>query len=196
MLPQQNQDQSARTPLVVTYHPILPTFLSTTKHHLSILHTSERLRRAFPLPPLIVFRTPRKLKDLLVRATLIPIVYELPGNHPRGAPRCKTCPILLAMDEFSSSITGEQFKVKSKASCKSSNIIYLIKCRRCGQQYVRETGQALHRRINSHRHDIVHRRTDESPVAEHFNGDAHSLADMTVMVIDQMRSRDPCLQKV
>ena len=160
------------------------------------IHTSERLRRVFPSPPLIAFRRPRNLKDILVRATLTPILYEPPGNRPCGIPRCRTCPILLATDEFSSSTTGEKFKVKTKASCKSSNIIYLIECRRCGQQYVGETEQPLHRRINSHRYDITHRRTDESPVAQHFNGDAHSLADMAVMVIDQMRSRDPCLRKI
>ena len=73
---------------------------------------------------------------------------------------------------------------------------YLIACRRCGQQYVGETGQPLHRRINSHRFDIVHWRTDESPVTEHFNSDAHLQADMVVMIIDQIQSHDPCLQKI
>ena len=43
-----------------------------------------------------------------------------------------------------------RFKMKFAASCKSSNIVYLINCRRCGQQYVGETGQLLHRRINDH----------------------------------------------
>ena len=46
--------------------------------------------------------------------------------------------------------------------------VYLIKCRRYGQVYMDETGQSLHYRINSHAHDIVHRRTDESPRVEHF----------------------------
>ena len=90
------------------------------------------------------------------------------------------------MDEFSSYKTGENFKLKIKASCKSSSVIYLITCRRCGHQCVAETGQPLHRRTNSHRFDIAHGRTDESPVAEPFNGDSHSIADMTVMVIDEI----------
>ena len=72
---QHNQDKTARIPLVVTYHPILPTFYSTTKGHLSILHTSERLRGAFSLPPLIAFCRPKNLRDLLVRATLTSTVY-------------------------------------------------------------------------------------------------------------------------
>ena len=158
------------------------------KRHLPILHVSERLRKAFWYPPLIASRCPKNLKDLLVRATLT--------SNPCGAPRCKTCPILRVTDEFSSHTTGQFFKVKFRTSCKSSNIVYLITCRRCGLQYVGETSQPLHARINGHRFDITHRRTDVSPVADHFNSGAHSESDMTVMVIELSSSRDPCLRKV
>ena len=65
-----NQKMSAHIWLVVTYHPILPTFQSITKRHLSTLHTSERLREAFLLPPLIAFCRRNNLRDFLVRATL------------------------------------------------------------------------------------------------------------------------------
>ena len=140
----------ARIPLVVTYHPILSTFCSTTICLLSILHSAEHLRRLFLLTPLIAFHCLRNLKHLLVRVTLTFISHEPPGNHPCGAPRCKTCPIVLSTDEFSSSMTGENLKLRIKTSCKSSNIIYLIKCRSCGQQHMGETGQPLHCRINSH----------------------------------------------
>ena len=57
-------------------------------------------------------------------------------------------------------------------------------CRRCGLQYVGETSQPLHMRVNGHRYDITHQRTEESPVAEHFNSGAHEESDMTVMVIE------------
>ena len=43
--------------------------------------------------------------------------------------------------------------------------------------------QPLHARINGHRSDITHQRTDVSPVAEHFNSGAHAVTYMTVMVI-------------
>ena len=52
------------------------------------------------------------------------------------------------------------------------------------------TEQQLHCRINSHRFDIRHRRTEESPVAEHFNGAGHTLAELTVVAIDQLYSHD------
>ena len=51
-------------------------------------------------------------------------------------------------------------------------------------------------RINSHRFDIRQRRTEEPPVAEHFNGAGHTLGDLTVMAIDQLCSHDYCLCKI
>ena len=172
--PKQNWDKPARIPLVVTYHPILPSFHVIAKRHLPILHASERLRRALRHPPLIAFHFPSNLKDFLVRAMLTTSTPpEPPGKCPCGAPRYKTCLILRATDEFSSHTTGQTFKVKFPASCKSSNFVYLIMCRRCGLQYVGETGQLLHARVNGHRFDIAYRRTDVSPVAEHFNNGAN-----------------------
>ena len=44
--------------------------------------------------------------------------------------------------------------------------------------------------------DITQRRIEESPVVEHFNGEGHILADMTVMVIDQLYSHGSCLRKM
>ena len=87
---------------------------------------------------------------------------------------------------------GQKFVVY----CKSPNIVYLITCRRCGQQYVGKTGQLLHHRVNIHRFNIAHGRTEESPVAEHFTGDGHTQVDMVVAVIPQLYSRDSCLRKI
>ena len=81
-------------------------------------------------------------------------------------------------------MTGQIYKVKFRASCKSSNIVYFITCRRCGLQYVGKTSQPLHAWINGHLSDITHQMTDVSPVAEHFNSSAHSGPDTTVMVIE------------
>ena len=54
--PRNDQEKSAGRPLVVTYHPTLSSLGIITRQHLNILHMSERLQKAFPLPPLIAFR--------------------------------------------------------------------------------------------------------------------------------------------
>ena len=56
--------------------------------------------------------------------------------------------------------------------------------RRCVLQYVGETSQPFCARVNGHRFDIAHRRTDMFPVAEHFDSGAHSELDMIVMVTE------------
>ena len=83
--------------------------------------------------------------------------------------------------------------VKFHASCKSSNIGYLITCRRCVLQYVGEMGQPLHARVSGHWFNITNWRTDVSLVAKHFNGGAHPESDTLVMAIELSTIRDPCL---
>ena len=130
----------------------------------------------------------------MVQASLTSTSHAEPCNQPCGVARCKTSPIQLAMNAFFSHTAGEQLKVMIRASCKSSSVIYII-CRRCGQQYVGETGQPLHWRMNDHCSDILQGRTEVSPVATHFNIESHSQADMIFMVIDQVYTHDPCLRK-
>ena len=160
-----DRDKSARTPLVVTHHPVLQSLRSTTWQYQPILHALEQLKQAFPLPPLIAFRRPKNLRDLLVKATLITTQQDAPGNYRCESGRCKTCPILSTTDAFASHTTGERFKISITASCKSFSVVYLITCKRCGQQYVGKTGQPLHLRMNGHHHDTAHKRTEDSPLA-------------------------------
>ena len=96
---------------------------------------------------------------------------------------------------FANKTTGEQFTIRIHASCKTMNFIYLIECRRCGLQYVGESGQPLHRRMNGHRFDITHGRIEESPVAAHFRSADHSEADLSVRVIDRLWTEDVILRK-
>ena len=54
----------------------------------------------------------------------------------------------------------ETHQLRVTATCKTTNIIYVIECQRCGKQYVGETEQALHERVNSHRSEVL----DAGPV--------------------------------
>ena len=107
----------------------------------------------------------------------------------------QTCLILKTTKEFTSKTTGKRFTIKMHALCKTSNIVYLIECRRCGLQYVGESGQPLHKRMNGHRFDITHGRIEVSPVATHFNSAGHSEVDLSVCVVDRRWTEDVILRK-
>ena len=51
-------------------------------------------------------------------------------------------------------------------------------------------------RVNGNRYDITHRRTEEFPVAAHFNSGTHVESDMLITDIELARSRDACLRKI
>ena len=72
-----------------------------------------------------------------------------------GAGRCKTCEYFITSDTFYSNHSKKKYKVINHTgenlSCKSQNVVYLLTCTTCNLQYVGETAQPLHKRINLHR---------------------------------------------
>ena len=94
---------------------------------------------------------------------------------------------------FESATTGEKFPASVTANCKTKNIVCLIECRKCKKQYVSETENPLHVRINGHRSDY-YRKIADKPVEKHFNTISHSFEDLTVTIIEQIMA-DSALQK-
>ena len=176
-------------PLVVTFHPQLPSLGEIPRDHLptctSPLCISEKMKKAVPNPPLVANRRSKNLNDLLVRATMKPPQQLHEGNSPCGRPRCKSCTHIRAGTTFESARTGEKFRARVTTNCRTKNIVYLIECRKCRKQYIGETDNPLHLRMNSHRSDY-YRKLSDKPVAKHFNTIGYSFEDLTIMVIEQI----------
>ena len=104
---------------------------------------------------------------------------------------CKMCHILSTKDHFVSSSTHRIYKtiIPSKLNhvdCNTSNLIYLITCRKCSLQYVGETCQKLRERFNHHRSCIAHPDKDHNCriLSEHISKGACQGASYTVKVIE------------
>ena len=73
--------------------------------------------------------------------------------------RCLTCPSLIKSYTIQSNITQKNCKVVNHTgeylNCHSQNVVYLLTCKVCNLQYVGETAQPLHKRINGHRNGQV-----------------------------------------
>ena len=53
-----------------------------------------------------------------------------------------------------------------------------------------ETGNDIRQRMNNHRSTIKHyRRHPDKPVAVHFSSEGHSVADLRLVVIEQLGNR-------
>lgn len=101
------------------------------------------------------------------------------------AKNCLTCKVLDNNNCFTSFSTGCMFVFCKSGTftCKTKFVIYLISCLKCGLQYVGQTMQPLHLRINGHRHSIVKDKLNTF-LCKHFNDGSHSYEDLSVQIID------------
>lgn len=182
---QSKKKKSSRVPLVTTFHPKLPDLSAITRECLPALHVSSKMKALFPEPPLISFRRPKNLKDILVRAKLP--TSETQQFKTCNDRRCQLCKYSVTTSTFQSTATGDTYRIFSNLSCKSVNVIYLITCSICQEQYIGETGGPLNIRINLHR-DHIRKKDAYQATAVHFNTAGHSWTDMQVVAIDQNRS--------
>jgi hypothetical protein len=69
-------------------------------------------------------------------------------------------------------------------SCRSSNLIYCITCRRCGKQYVGQTSLRLKSRF-VHHYYTVDKEDKSKPVSKHFSQLGHDgISDMEIHVLE------------
>ena len=184
---------NTRVPLVTTYHPQLRTIGSILHKHLPLLHASNLMTKIFPEVPLTAYRRPRNLRDLLVKARVKPIATDVTPK-PTGSYKCiKKCVIcrdhMVESKKYTSSVTKRSYPITQHLSCKSTWVIYLITCRKCNKQYIGKTNTTLYTRISNTRSQIKNFHTPQNaklPYAQHFNLPDHTLADLSIMPIEQI----------
>ncbi len=184
-------DVKPKTPLVTTFHPSLPSLRKITNDSHHILHTSDRLVRAIPDSPVLAYRRPRNLRDLIVRAEVPSLDASPPIQHGtfKCTSRCVVCQIhIQESDSFSGHSSGTTHRIIGNITCSTSNVIYLISCRFCGVQYVGETKNALKKRFYGHRSTVNTKKLD-TPVGHHFNQPNHCISDMILQGIESLGHR-------
>ena len=133
---------------------------------------------------MVVNRQPPNLGRLIVSSRLkTDSHYDADnfGTHPCGDARCRTCrhvnnDIQLTRNNFT-------FRVRGRFSCRSSGVVYLIRCNLCPVAwYIGETCNPLRTRLTGHRQTITHENISV-PVGQHFNLPGHSLDNLNVLVL-------------
>ena len=100
------------------------------------------------------------------------------------AERCLCCGVIECSPVFESYVTKDKFILMKDGifSCKSTFLIYLITCGDCGIQYVGQTIQFLHIRLNGHRSST--KNSLNTYVYQHFNSHGHDFTKIKIQIID------------
>ena len=73
---------------------------------------------------------------------------------------------------FKSKVTLKTYQIFYQLNCKSSYIIYLLKCLKFQLQYNGKSGTEFNIRLNNHRKDVT--RKDSIPASNHFDIEGHN----------------------
>ena len=114
-------------PLVITYHRLLKSVNTILYKHLYLLHMDKEVKKVFPVALIVSFKSARKLSSYLVRAKLYPLQRTV-GSFKCNKPRCEVCINVIETDTFTSTATGESFKINDKFNWDDKCLIYLLVC--------------------------------------------------------------------
>ena len=82
---------------------------------------------------MVSFRVARKLNSYLVRTKLYPLHRKV-GSEKCAKNRCDVFDYVSDTYTFTSTVTGESFKINYQLNCDDRCIIYLLTCKQCQKQ--------------------------------------------------------------
>ena len=107
---------------------------------------------------------------------------------------CTACPYIKETKQVK--INGTSWNINRQLNCNTYNLVYGIVCKKdkCKQVYIGETKRQLKFRLADHRGYIVNNVT-KTATGHHFNLPGHSLADLSVVILEQVKKSDTLYRK-
>ena len=168
--------KSETIPIIVDYCKIGTKLAKTIKNTLnnSDINTAN-------IKFITAYKNGKNLKKLLVRSKLD--TRNKPGAfHGCKEPRCQACKHHAPpTDTVHIHSTGLDQYITDNIYCNSRNIVYIITCLKCSQQYIGETSRTLRDRLNDHKSNIKTKKF--TPISVHFNQQDHTIKDLKITPI-------------
>ena len=133
------------------------------------------------------------LKRILTKAEFS---SKKPAVRKCGDKKCKCCDYLLLADQYIFKKTGYCFVLKTSFTCDSSNLIYVLICDGCGEEYIGETGEGvtkLRDRVRVYRQHIWDKQYQMLDVEGHVR--CCGKGGFKIFPFLQMKSQDAALRK-
>ena len=140
-----------RVIFALEYNPQLPSISGILKSAWRVMTLDPKMKKVFPEPPMLAWKRPKSLKDQLVKAKVPEQIQrsqrEIQGMKKCTRPNCNTCPYVKVSKQIVSNNTGKIVSINASTSCDTNGIVYYIKCKRCNQEYIGQTGRTLAKRF-------------------------------------------------
>ena len=186
-----------RPVFAVTYDPRLPSITHLIRKHYRVMVANDpRLAEVFPHCPLVAYKRPPNLKELLIRAKLPPIARSLrptrivKGCKPCNKP-CSACPYITHTKTIKSSVTGAIVYIIAPVDCSTTWVIYVVTClkRGCKMQYVGKTEREFRTRVKEHVRYIENGNVSQA-TGHHFCQSNHNITDFSIAILEKVNTSD------
>ena len=141
-------------------------------------------------------KQPPNLKRILTRAEFNPKATIKFQVKRCGKPRCECCTNLMEGTEYKFKNYPTPFKVKSNFNCDSRNLIYVLICKKCREEYIGETGEGdtmIRDRVTVYRQHIKEPKYQKLKVEEHIRNCA--CGEFLIFPFFQLRSESKSIRK-
>ena len=108
--------------------------------------------------------------------------------------KCSVCPFVKEGKTVKSKATNYKIDINTNVDCSTQNIIYLLNCKKCSQQYIGETKRMLKERFSEHK-TYVNTNNKSKSTGIHFNEKGHRVSDMEISIIEKVFNKDPRYRK-
>nr|XP_048692223.1 uncharacterized protein LOC125630390 [Caretta caretta] len=184
LLQDRPNKENNRKPLAITFSPQLKPLQRIIKNLQPILKDDPSLSQILGDRPVLTYRQPPNLKQILTSNHTPHNRTINPGTYPCNKAHCQLCPHIYSGD----TIIGPNHishTIRGSFTCTSTTVIYAIMCQQCpSAMYIGQTGQSLRKRINGHRSDVKNYNI-QKPVGEHFNLFGHSITYLKFTILQQ-----------
>ena len=183
-------------PFVTTYHAKVEELGKVSRDLLPFLYSDGEVQRIFSPPPIVSYRSARKLKDYIVRFKLYTVERKV-GCRGCGRFMCHVFKSISITEEFTSFTSKKTYKINHSFDCNEKCLIYLLSCKSCGKQYVGNTTDHFRSRWNNYKsdvgkaHKVVTWKMWNKSFYKVISYDQGFLKDVEVRLNDKTQASDP-----
>ena len=188
--------QCRRVTFPIHFHPNLRNLSQTLlDKYQNVLLRDPSNKKVFKEPPMVAYRRPPNLRDLITRASITQRHSTNSGFYNCSNIQCIMHPYNIEGDSFTSSVTGKTYKMRQNLDCYSHNNIYLVTCTKpdCRQQYVGETGRRQFDRTKEHISNINNAKI--TPISIHFRLPQHTIQHLSIQIIERCKTNSTVFRR-
>ena len=99
---------------------------------------------------------------------------------------CEICPYVKTGKIIKATHSKQVVQISKSFDCKTTNVVYIVGCTKCNDQYIGQTKFTLEKRFKEHLGYVAN---NTQATGQHFNLPNHNSSHMTISVLEKVHQK-------